>query len=372
MNDPGISVVTLLPALDPVTAARMAKLRHVSSDGVPGITREKARHGFDYRGPDGNLISDSETLSRIKRLAIPPAWTEVWICPAPNGHIQATGRDARGRKQYRYHARWRKVRDESKYAKLLVFARALPSIRARIDADLRRHGLPRERVLAAVLRLMEATFIRIGNAEYARANGSFGLTTLRGRHVAVEGSRIHLSFRGKSGRRHESDINDRRLARIVRACRELPGYELFQYLDEAGKRHTIDSGDVNDYLRDITGEDITAKDFRTWAGTVLAARALRELALPELPVQPTAASQQKHTITRVIEQVARQLGNTPAICRRCYIHPAILDGYIDGSLLPALRQCGGDGDGRTDYGSGLNPEEEAVVAFLQSCLERAS
>ena len=356
-NDSGI-IVAPPPALDPRAAARLAKLRHVGDD-MPGITRTRARHGFDYRRPDGSLVDDFETLSRIKRLAIPPAWTAVWICPNANGHIQATGRDARGRKQYRYHPRWRQVRDASKYGKLLIFAGALPSIRARIDADLRRRGLPRERVLAAVVRLMETTFFRVGNTEYAKANGSFGLTTLRGRHVAVEGSRVHLSFRGKSGRRHESDLHDRRLARIIHACRELPGYELFQYLDEAGERHTIDSGDVNDYLRDITDQDITAKDFRTWAGTMLAARTLQQL-----PVRPTE-SQKKHTIVRAVEEVAKHLGNTPAICRRCYIHPAIFEGYLDGSLLPALQQYRGRAE------MGLHADEAAVVAFLQSRLESA-
>src|SRR5207302_6089296 len=266
----------------------------------------------------------------IRSLVIPPAWTEVWICLDASGHLQATGRDARGRKQYRYHPRWREVRDEAKYHKLLTFAGVLPKIRARVEADLKRPGLPRERVLAAVVRLMELTLFRVGNTEYARTNKSFGLTTLRDRHVRVDGSHIHLSFRGKSGNRNESDINDRRLARIVKGCRDLPGYELFQYLDDEGDQHAVGSEEVNAYLREITGEDITAKDFRTWAGTQLAAEALRGFRHLD------SESKRKKAIVRAVEKVARHLGNTPAICRRCYIHPAIFDGYIDGTLLEAL------------------------------------
>ena len=262
-------------ALDPIAAAKRAELRYVS-DAPPGITRHRAKNGFDYHLPDGALVRDIETLRRIRSLVIPPAWTDVWICLDPNGHVQATGRDQRGRKQYRYHPRWREVRDEAKYGKLLVFAKALPLIRARVEEDLKRRGLPRERVLAAIVRLMELTFFRVGNVEYAKANKSFGLTTLRDRHVAIEGGKIHISFRGKSGKQHETDINDRRLARIVKDCRDLPGYELFQYIDDDGERRTVDSDDVNNYLREITGEDITAKDFRTWAATHLAAQALHE------------------------------------------------------------------------------------------------
>jgi DNA topoisomerase-1 len=343
-------------ARDPIAAARLAKLRHVSDD-MPGISRHKARNGFDYRHPDGELVRDIETLKRIRALAIPPAWTGVWICPYANGHVQATGRDIRGRKQYRYHARWREVRDESKYGKMLIFGRVLPLIRERVDADLKRRGLPRERVLAAVVRLMELTLFRIGNDEYAKANKSYGLTTLRNRHVQIEGNHIHLSFRGKSGIRHETDINDRRLARIIRDCRDLPGYELFQYIDEYGDRHTIDSADVNDYLREITGEEITAKDFRTWAATNLAALALQEFELFD------TEAKRKRAVVRAVENVAKHLGNTPAICRRCYIHPAIFDGYLDGSLLTTLAE-------RTkaylaENVTGLSPEEAAVTAFLR-------
>ena len=347
--------ITVQPVLDPRAAAKLAKLRHVSDD-IPGITRHKARNGFDYRFPDGELVRDMETLRRIRSLAIPPAWTAVWICPFDNGHIQATGRDNRGRKQYRYHPRWNKIRNESKYGKLLTFAQVLPFIRKRVDADLRRRGLQRERVLAAVVRLMELTLFRIGNSEYAKANKSFGLTTLRDRHVEIGDNRIHLSFRGKRGIRYETDITDRRIARIIRDCRDLPGYELFQYLDDDGNRHTVGSDDVNDYLREASGEEITAKDFRTWAGTNLAALALREVGWFD------TESKRKHAVVRAIEQVASQLGNTPAICRRCYIHPEILEGYMDGTLLAALSERAQATPG--DDVTGLTREEAAVAAFL--------
>ena len=314
-------------ALDPLAAAAAARLHHTFDDR-PGITRHKARSGFDYRRPDGSLVRDLATLRRIKSIVIPPAWAQVWINPDPQGHIPATGRDQRGRKQYRYHPRWREVRDESKYNKLLAFARVLPLIRARVDADLRRHGLPRERVLAAVVRLLELTLFRVGNSEYAKSNKSFGLTTLRSRHAQIKGGRIHLSFRGKGGTHYETDINDPRVARIVKSCRDLPGHELFQYLDDAGERHTVSSTEVNAYLREITGEDITAKDFRTWAGTNLAALALREFRRVD------SDAMRKRAVVRAVERVAKNLGNTPAICRRCYIHPAIFEGFLDGTLSP--------------------------------------
>src|SRR5436190_1573116 len=261
-------------APEPQEAARAAGLRYVS-DALPGIRRKQAGRGFTYVGPDGDRISDRASLARIKSLAVPPAWTDVWICPDPRGHIQATGRDARGRKQYRYHARWRAVRDETKYDRMIAFGEALPRIRRRTEMDLRRPGLPREKVLAAVVRLLEVTRIRVGNEEYARTNRSYGLTTLLDRHVTVAGPTLRFSFRGKSGVRHQVDLTDRRLAAIVKRCRDLPGQELFQYVDDDGRQHTIDSADVNDYLRQLSGADFTAKDFRTWAGTVLAARALR-------------------------------------------------------------------------------------------------
>ena len=343
-------------ALDPEIAARRAKLRYVH-DSIPGITRHKARNGFDYRTPDGELVRDIESLKRIRALAIPPAWTDVWICPDPNGHLQAVGRDQRRRKQYRYHPRWREVRDEAKFGKMLMFSRALPLIRARVEADLKRHGLPRERVLAAIVRLMELTLFRVGNSEYAKENKSYGLTTLRDRHVAIDGNRIHIGFRGKSGIQHQTDINDRRLARIVKNCRDLPGQELFQYVDENGERHTVDSADVNDYLREITGEEVTAKDFRTWAGTHLAAEALREFELFD------SEAKRKKAIVQAVEKVSKHLGNTPAICRRCYIHPAILDGYLDGTLLQALADR--TDDYLREHIAGMSPEEAAVTAFLR-------
>ena len=354
------TVATLEAAHDPAVAAQRAELRYVN-DSMPGITRRDARNGFDYRLPEGALVRDIATLKRVRALAIPPAWKEVWICRDPNGHLQATGRDQRGRKQYRYHARWREVRDDAKYGKLLIFARVLPLIRARVEEDLKRPGLPRERVLAAVVRVMELTLFRVGNNEYAKKNKSFGLTTLRDRHARIDGGHVHLSFRGKSGNRYESDINDRRLARIVKGCRDLPGYELFQYLDDDGNQHAVGSEEVNSYLREITGEDITAKDFRTWAGTQLAAEALR--AFRNLDSE----SKRKKAIGRAVEKVARHLGNTPAICRRCYIHPAIFDGYVDGTLLEALAAK------TTTYLKenidNMSAEEAAVTTFLRLRLE---
>jgi DNA topoisomerase-1 len=347
---------TLEVALDPEAAAKRAQLRYVH-DSMPGITRHKARNGFDYHLPDGSLLRDIDVLKRIRKLAIPPAWTDVWICTDPNGHLQAVGRDQRGRKQYRYHPRWREVRDEAKFGKMLVFSRVLPLIRARVEQDLQRHGLPRERVLAAIVRLMELTLFRVGNSEYAKENKSYGLTTLRDRHVAIEGGRIHISFRGKSGIQHQSDIHDRRLAKIVKNCRDLPGQELFQYVDENGERHTVDSADVNDYLREITGEEVTAKDFRTWAGTHLAAKALREFE------QFDTEAKRKKVIVQAVEKVSKHLGNTPAICRRCYIHPAILDSYLDGTLLEALAER--SGAYLRENIDGMSPEEVAVTAFLR-------
>jgi DNA topoisomerase-1 len=287
-----------------------------------------------------------------------PAWTDVWICPDPKGHIQAVGRDARGRKQYRYHPRWRSVRDEAKYGRILLFARVLPLIRARVEEDLALRGLPRQRILAAIVRLLEITLARVGNVEYARENKSFGLTTLRDRHAKVRGGSVEFDFRGKHGIQHHLEINDSRRARIVRKCQDLPGQELFQYVDDEGQRHAVGSHDVNDYLREISGEEITAKDFRTWAGTNLAVIALREL---------TAAGETavKQHVVRAIEAVAKMLGNTPTICRKCYIHPAIFEGYLDGSLLAALRNAhNGSGDDLI----GLKPDEVAVTAFLRERL----
>jgi DNA topoisomerase-1 len=310
---------------DPVAVARDAGLRYVNDDD-PGIVRRRAGSGFAYVAPDGSRIRDDADLRRIRALAIPPAWTDVWICRRANGHIQATGRDAKGRKQYRYHARWRAARDETKYDRMLAFGTALPRIRERVDADLARTGLSREKVLAAVVRLLDLTFMRIGNEEYARTNKSFGLTTLRNRHVAIDGTRVRFRFRGKSGKVHESGIRDRRLATVIRRCQDLPGQTLFQYTDTDGALQSVESSDVNDYLREISGEDITAKDFRTWAGTVLAFRALCSLD------PASSATESKRNIVAAIKSVASSLGNTPAVCRRSYVHPGVVDAYLEGSL----------------------------------------
>jgi DNA topoisomerase I len=296
------------------------------NDGDPGIRRVKTRGGFGYRDAEGRPIRDEAALERIRRLVLPPAWTEVWICPSPRGHIQATGRDQRGRKQYRYHDDWRRVRDSHKYDRLIAFGRALPRLRGRVEADLARRGLPREKVLAAVVRLMELTLIRVGNEEYAKTNKSFGLTTLRNRHAKLGTTGGRFEFRGKSGKVHSTGFRDRRLARIVKSCQDLPGQRLFQYLDEEGRRHAVESSDVNAYIREAMGEDFSAKDFRTFAGTVAAARAL--LTLPEC-ASPTEA---RRNIATCIKAVAGVLGNTPAVCRSAYIHPRILEAYEAGEL----------------------------------------
>ena len=303
-----------------------AGLRYVS-DADPGITRKPARtHGFNYFKADGSPISDEKTLDRIRKLAIPPAWTEVWICPRANGHIQAVGRDQKGRKQYRYHERWRQVRDSHKYDRVIAFGRALPRLRRRVEDDLKRSGLPREKVLAAVIAVMERTLIRVGNEEYAKTNKSFGLTTLRDRHVKVGRGGAQFQFRGKSGKVHQTGIEDRRLARIIKACQDLPGQRLFQYMDEEGQRCAVESTDVNAYLRDALGEDFSAKDFRTWAGTVMAARAL--MLTPEC----ANAAETKRNVVTCVKAVAGILGNTAAVARSAYIHPAILQAYEAGGL----------------------------------------
>ena len=310
---------------DPRHSARLAGLRYTSDDR-PGITRVRSGRGFGYRDPDGLTLRDRATLARIRALAVPPAWTDVWICTDPDGHLQATGRDARGRKQYRYHARWRSRRDESKFERILVVARLLPRIRRRVDRDLALRTLSREKVLAAVVRLLELTLIRVGNEEYARLNRSFGLTTMRDRHVTVAGSSVRFRFRGKSGRQHEVDLRDRRLATVVRRCRELPGQELFQYLDDDGEPRDVTSDDVNAYLREAAGADVTTRDFRIWSGTVLAYRALRDL---EPADGPHAA---KRNVIEAVRISADGLGNTAAVARRSYIHPAVLDGYLAGEM----------------------------------------
>jgi DNA topoisomerase I len=319
-----------VPSPESVYAARAARLRYVC-DRQPGIKRAGVATRFVYRNPKGKVIRGAAELTRIKALAVPPAWTDVWICPLENGHLQATGRDSRRRKQYRYHARWRRTRDETKYEHMIEFGRAVPAIRRRVDADLGLPDLPREKVLAAVVRLMEDTLARVGNPEYASQNNTFGLTTLRNRHVRITRGQIELDFRAKHGIRHVSRVSNRKLARVVKNCRDLPGSELFQYIDEAGERHCIDSADVNEYLREISGCDITAKDFRTWAATNLAV-----LALADQEQEPPTKKAQ----IEAIRQVARRLGNTPAVCRKCYIHPAVLESYLNGSLRRTLAAVG--------------------------------
>ncbi|HWG47049.1 MAG TPA: DNA topoisomerase IB [Gemmataceae bacterium] len=345
---------------DPVESAQAAGLRYVRDDR-PGIQRKRRGKSFRYLGPDGKPVRDRDQLRRIRSLAIPPAWTDVWICPNPQGHLQATGHDARGRKQYRYHPRWRSARDETKYDRLIAFGQALPRIRARIEQDLAQPSLSRTKVLATVVRLLETTLIRVGNEEYARENGSFGLTTLRNRHVSVNGQMLRFTFKGKSGVRHNIRVDDRRLARIVRRCQDMPGQELFQYLDEEETPRAINSADVNAYLQEIAGQEFTAKDFRTWAGTVLAARALQEFESFD------SQAQAKRNVVEAIESVSKRLGNTKAVCRKCYVHPAVINAYLDGSLLDTLRQrvekeiAGSLAD--------LPPEEAAVLAFLQERLK---
>ncbi|HET9879647.1 MAG TPA: DNA topoisomerase IB [Candidatus Limnocylindria bacterium] len=346
--------------LDPQASAEEAGLRYLT-DAQPGVRRRRAGKGFTYIGPDGARISDPDRLAWFRRLAIPPAWNDVWIAPIKRGHLQATGRDARGRKVYRYHPRWRAVRDEAKYGRLVEFARALPRIRRATDRDLRRRGTPREKVLALVVRLLEATLIRVGNEEYARENRSFGLSTLRGRHVDVRGNRLTFSFRGKSGREHEIEVVDARLARLVSRLQELPGQQVFQYLDEDGRRQPVDSSDVNDYLREITGQDFTAKDFRTWAGTVAASMALQDYTTFD------SDADRKRAVVDAIETVAKQLGNTPTVCRQCYVHPDVIASYMDGTLVDALsRRARGAGRGA----HALKPEEAAVLGLLQARLAR--
>lgn len=334
----------LTPAESDVHAAGLTYV----SDLDPGIRRRKAGLGFNYRDAKGQPITDEATLDRIRKLAIPPAWTDVWIAPTARGHIQATGRDAKGRKQYRYHEKWRAQRDGGKFDRLIAFGRALPKLRARIERDLAARGLPREKVLAAVLRVMEMTLIRVGNEEYARTNKSFGLTTLRDRHARIGSERAVFEFRGKSGKMHQTGFRDRRLARVVKACQDLPGQRLFQYLDDEGQRRAVESADVNTYLRETMGEDFSAKDFRTWAGTVAAARALARL--------PACADETDATrnVNTCVKAVAAVLGNTPAVCRSAYIHPAVLDAYQGGKLL--LKPIG---DGRAFELSVLRFLEEA-------------
>lgn len=342
-------------------AAKSAGLRYVNDDD-PGLSREARRGAFVYRDAQGRLVRDADTLARIKRLAIPPAWTEVWISPHENGHIQATGRDARRRKQYRYHPDWRSARDETKYERMVDFGRALPGIRRRVARDLKRTKLDRTRVLATVVRLLESTLIRIGNEEYVQANGSVGLTTLRDRHVRIKRGTLHFDFKGKSGQRHHIELHDPQLAGIVRRTQDLPGQILFQYLDDDGSPQRITSDDVNGYLREIAGDEFSAKDFRTWAGTVLAALALRQFE------RFTTKAEAKRNLVAAIERVAERLGNTPAVCRKCYIHPVVLDSYLAGATVEVLLDRAED---VLAHGlAKLTGFEGAVLAFLQTQLRR--
>jgi DNA topoisomerase-1 len=349
--------------VNPVDSARQAGLRYVS-DTAPGIRRKRRGGKFNYFAPDGSRITDAEELARIRSLAIPPAWTDVWICANARGHLQATGRDARGRKQYRYHPKWRAVRDETKYERMVAFGEQLPKIREQTGHDLALRGLPRRKVLAAVVRLLETTLIRVGNEEYARDNKSFGLTTMRDRHVEFEGQKVQFHFKGKSGKKHLITLKDRRLAKVVRRCRDIPGQELFQYIDDDGQRETIDSADVNAYLQEITGQQFTAKDFRTWAGTVLASLALQEFESFD------SQAQAKKNVLRAIESVAERLGNTPTVCRKCYIHPAVLDSYLEGTMLETLQQR--TEDDFTERDGELRPEEAAVLGLLRRRLAEES
>ena len=340
-------------------SAREAGL-YYASDADAGITRVKMGRAFGYRGVDGRPLRDRATLERIRSLVIPPAWQKVWIAPKANAHLQATGRDARGRKQYRYHPRWTAVRDETKYTRMLAFARVLPAIRRRVAADLRRTPLSRHRVLATVVALLERTLIRVGNDEYARANGSFGLTTLLDRHVDVRGRRVRFRFRAKSGVMQKIDLEDALLARSVQRCQDLPGQTLFQYLDDTGTRRTISSNDVNDYIREVAGEDFTAKDFRTWSGTVLAACAL----CSDIELASTTA--RKRFVSEAIGEVAARLGNTKAVCRKCYVHPTVIDAFLDGeTIAPFVRTSGAARGGRHQ----LSAEEAAVVKLLTARLD---
>ena len=348
--------LTIAVFVDPVESAKAAGLRYVTDD-EPGIRRRKRGKGFTYLEPQGRTVRDAATLERIRKLAIPPAWTDVWICSRPNGHLQATGRDARGRKQYRYHSGWREVRDETKFGRMIAFGEALPKIRERIERDMGQRGLGREKVLATVVKLLETTLIRVGNREYVKQNNSFGLTTLRDQHVDVDGSVLRFEFRGKSGKEHAVEVQDRRLARIVKQCRDLPGQRLFQYLDEAKERQSVSSEDVNAYLRETTGEDFSAKDFRTWGGTVLALSALLEVGSCDSEREANKA------VVEAIKNVAGQLGNRPAICRKYYVHPVVIQSFLEGRLRETLEEAAEGND--EDESNGLRRLEAQVLRLLK-------
>jgi DNA topoisomerase-1 len=342
---------------DSAAAAQAAGLRYVTDD-VPGITRVRRSRSFAYFSPGGMQIRDETELGRIRAIAVPPAYTDVWICPLANGHIQATARDKRGRKQYRYHKLFREVRDETKYGRMIAFAEALPNIRKRLKSDLARKGLSREKVLATVVELLETTGIRVGNEEYAKANNSFGLTTLRGRHARVKGATVRFSFRGKSGIRHAVDLRDGAIAKTVAQCQDLPGQRLFQYIDDGGTTRDVESSDVNGYIREVAGADFSAKDFRTWTATVECARLLA--ASPMLQTQ----GERKSRVTDAIGQVARSLRNTPAVCRKCYVHPQIVESYMGAGRLrvaPLVRAA-----------RGLSKDELLVLSILRERADRAA
>ena len=343
-------------------AATRAGLRYVT-DGLSGITRKRAGAGWTYFEPDGTRIRDAEKRRRIDALAIPPAWTDVWICPDPDGHIQVTARDARGRKQYRYHADYRAARDRSKFRRMIEFSEALPKLREKIERDLRGEELSRRQIIATVIWLLDRTLIRVGNDEYARQNRSFGLTTLRRRHVEVKGAMLRFSFRGKSGIEHDVSITDRRLARIVQRCQDLPGTEIFQYIDAFGRRQTVSSDDVNERLREMSGRDITAKDFRTWGGTMHAAIALRAMG------PPASRREADRNIVRAIDLVAERLGNTRAVCRKYYVHPALIEGYLLGRTAKASLEAPGRGERRGRKTAALRRDEVAVLQFLHDELD---
>lgn len=341
---------------DAEAAARDAGLRYVTDDR-PGISRERQGDGWVYRKPDGTRITHQPTIDRIDALVIPPAWTDVWISTDPRGHLQATGRDERGRKQYRYHARWRDTRDENKFDRMVEFGDVLPAIREQVDRDLAKRGLPREKVLATVVRLLETTLIRIGSEEYVKENGSYGLTTFRNRHAKVDGATVHFAFRGKSGVKHAIDLHDRRMAKIVQRMRDLPGYHLFQYIDDDGERREVNAEDVNAYIQSIAGNGFTAKDFRTWAGTVMCAVALRDCCGWE------SETEAKKHVVDAVKQVANSLGNTPAVCRKSYIHPAIIETYFADPALNAVWDR--TGEKLVETHGALNQDEAAVLRLLR-------
>lgn len=339
----------------PQESAESASLTHMTDD-QPGIRRKRSAKGFVYLGLDGKRIADPVTIDRINALAIPPAYEDVWISPDPESHLQATGRDARGRKQYRYHPRWALHRDEVKYSSLVAFAHALPRLRAKVDADLRKPGTPRERVVASVIWLLDNTMIRVGNAAYAKENKSFGLTTLRDRHVKIEGSKVKFAFKGKSGKEWNLQLVDRRMAKIIKAAQDLPGQQLFQYVDADGVRRGVTSQNVNDYIREATGADFTAKHFRTWGGTIAAAAIFATTPLPPSRKHSTRA------MNEIIDQVASRLGNTRSVCRKCYIHPAILEGWTGGQLVDAMTRAR---DSFSQPLEGLDEEETLVLKWLE-------